>query len=249
MRVIAMSDPLPPPGVIILAGGFGTRVSHLLPGIPKPMAPVAGRPFVEWVVRYFAKWGCREFVLATGHLASVIEAHFQSQPVPGAHVTCREETHPLGTAGGALNALPQQADPSRRWLIVNGDSLVFADPRPLLMPLDSGVADAALLGLALDDASRFGSLEIAPGGTLTAFLEKRPGAGTINAGVYAFTERALRALPERRPLSFEFDVFPEISRQHRAHVTAVTAPFLDIGTLATLAEAEQFITHHHVHFL
>lgn len=244
-----MSDPLPPPGVIILAGGFGTRVSHLLPGVPKPMAPVAGRPFVEWVVRYFARWGCREFVLATGHLASVVEQHFSSTPLDGLTVTCKAETTALGTAGGCLNALPADHEPKRRWLIVNGDSLVFADPRPLLLPVDAGVADAALLGLTLEDASRFGSLEIGPDGRLTSFLEKRPGAGTINAGVYAFSERALRALPFRRPLSFEFDVFPELSRQHRIHVTTVEAPFLDIGTPETLAEAERFITKHHAHFL
>jgi len=244
-----MSDRFPPPGAIVLAGGFGTRVSHLLPGIPKPMAPVAGRPFVEWVVRYFAKWGCREFVLATGHLATAIEDHFNTQPVPGVSVTCRAEQTPLGTAGGCINALPPDRDDSRRWLVVNGDSLVFADPRPLLPPIDAGIADAALLGLALPDAGRFGSLEIGVGNTLKAFREKCPGAGTINAGVYAFSERALRAQPEKRPLSFELDVFPGLASQNRVHVTTVTAPFLDIGTPATLAEAERFVLAHHAHFL
>ena len=239
-----MSERLPPPGVIVLAGGFGTRVSHLLPGLPKPMAPVAGRPFVEWVVRAFARWGCRDFVLATGHLAEVVENHFKTQPVAGVTVTCRVEPHALGTAGGCLNALPDDIDPGRRWLVVNGDSLVFADPRPLLLPLDAGVADAALLGLALADASRFGSLDIGANGLLKAFREKTPGAGTINAGVYAFTERALRALPPTRPLSFEYDVFPALAARHRVHVSSVEAPFLDIGTPETLAAAESFITAH-----
>ncbi|MBM3854814.1 MAG: hypothetical protein FJ399_16955, partial [Verrucomicrobia bacterium] len=54
------------PLVVILAGGFGTRVRHLLPGVPKPMAAVAGRPFVEWVVRFFARHGAKEFAIATG---------------------------------------------------------------------------------------------------------------------------------------------------------------------------------------
>lgn len=239
-----MSDRLPPPGVIILAGGFGTRVSHLLPGIPKPMAPVAGRPFVEWVIRALARRGFRDFVLATGHLAPVIETHFQTGPVPGVTVTCRVETQPLGTAGACVNALPAHRDPGRRWLVVNGDSLVFADPRPLLPPLAAGVADAALLGLAVPDASRFGSLDIDAHGLLKAFREKTPGAGTINTGVYAFTEGALRALPATRPLSFEYDVFPALAARNRVHVSTVEAPFLDIGTPETMAAAERFITTH-----
>ncbi|MBE7539833.1 MAG: NTP transferase domain-containing protein [Opitutaceae bacterium] len=243
-----MSERTPPPGVIVLAGGFGTRVSHLLPGVPKPMAPVAGRPFVEWVVRAFARWGCRDFFLATGHLAEVVGNHFKSQPVPNISVTCRPETSPLGTAGGCIHALPAVIDDSRRWLVVNGDSLVLTDPRPLLAPIDAGVADAALLGLALPDASRFGTLEIGPDRFLKSFREKSPGAGTINAGVYAFSERALRSLPATRPLSFEFDVFPSLALNHRMQVTTVTAPFLDIGTPETLRAAEKFITAHRSHF-
>ncbi|MBX7123129.1 MAG: NTP transferase domain-containing protein [Opitutaceae bacterium] len=244
-----MSEPTHPPGVIVLAGGFGTRVSHLLPGVPKPMASVAGRPFVEWVVRAFARWGCREFFMATGHLAHVIENHFKSQPIPNVTISSSVETSPLGTAGGCLNALPSEAAPNRRWLVVNGDSLVLADPRPLLLPIDAGVADASLLGLALPDASRFGSLDIRRDGLLNAFREKTPGAGTINAGVYAFSERTLRELPPTRPLSFEFDVFPALAAKHRVHATTVTAPFLDIGTPETLAAAGQFIATHKGHFV
>lgn len=243
-----MSERTPAPGVIVLAGGFGTRVSHLLPGVPKPMASVAGRPFVEWVVRSFARWGCRDFVMATGHLAHVIHDHFKGQPIPNVTVTTSVETSPLGTAGGCLNALPSEVAPDRRWLIVNGDSLVLTDPRPLLLPIDAGVADASLLGLALPDASRFGSLDIRGDGLLNTFREKAPGAGVINAGVYAFIERTLRALPQSRPLSFEFDVFPALAAKHRAHVTSVTAPFLDIGTPETLAASGQFISSHQRHF-
>lgn len=239
----------------MLAGGFGTRVSHLLPGLPKPMAPVARRPFVEWVVRYFAQFGCREFHLSTGFLADIVESHFKHQPVPGVRITCHPETEPLGTAGGCLNSLPPASpqNANRLWMVVNGDSLVFADPRPLWSTLSAGsphgpTVTAALLGLALPDAGRFGSLDIAADGVLRSFQEKRPGPGTINAGVYAFTEAALRALPTQRPLSFELDVFPPLARQGTVRVVTVEAPFLDIGTPATLTEAERFIATHQAHF-
>jgi len=238
-----------PPPVVILAGGYGTRVRHLLPDVPKPMAPIAGRPFVEWVVRFFARHGCTEFILSTGHLAGVIASHFAGRPVPGAHVTCRPETTPLGTAGGFLNCLPEQIALRDAWLVVNGDSLVFADPRPLLAPLAAGRADAAILGVALDDASRYGTLEVDAEERLVAFREKHPGAGLINSGVYAFTGAAINGLPATRPLSFETDVFPRLAPTGRVTVARTAAAFLDIGTPASLAEAERFITDNQHEFL
>ena len=65
---------------VVLAGGFGTRVAHLLTGIPKPMAPVAGRPFLEWVVRCLARQGIPKVLLSTGHLAEVVEPAMNTVP-------------------------------------------------------------------------------------------------------------------------------------------------------------------------
>ena len=63
---------------VVLAGGFGRRIEHLLPDIPKPMAPVAGRPFLEWIVRYLAAQDIRRVILSTGHRAAVVEKHFRA---------------------------------------------------------------------------------------------------------------------------------------------------------------------------
>jgi D-glycero-alpha-D-manno-heptose 1-phosphate guanylyltransferase len=235
--------------VIVLAGGFGTRIRHLLPDVPKPMAPVAGRPFVEWVVRFFARFGCTDFLLSTGYLAEVVEAHFATGPVAGVNVVCRQETSPMGTGGGALHALPEENSPNRIWLVVNGDSLALADPRPLWSLLENPDIEAALLGVPLEDAGRFGSLDIGQGGVLRAFREKQPGAGVINAGVYAIRESCLRSLPDRRPLSFELDVFPALAARNCVRVLTASVPMLDIGTPETLAQAENFITSHQSEFL
>jgi D-glycero-alpha-D-manno-heptose 1-phosphate guanylyltransferase len=234
--------------VVILAGGYGTRVRHLLPGVPKPMAPCCGRPFVEWVVRFYARTGLSDFVLSTGYLAEVAAAHFAGQPVPGARVACCAETAPLGTAGGFLNCVTHKPNADGIWLVVNGDSLVFADPRPLIAEVQSGRSEAALLGLSVKDAGRYGTLDIAEDGRLLAFSEKSPGAGVINAGVYAFSHDAVSRMPAQRPLSFEFDVFPRLASGGRVAVRTVFAPFLDIGTPATLAEAENFITSNKTEF-
>jgi len=213
------------------------------------MAPVNGRPFIEWVVRYYATCGFTRFILSTGYLAGVIAKHFSVQPVSGVEVSSRVEISPLGTAGGALNCIPADATGDSQWLVVNGDSLVFANPLPLFDSIASGRADAALLGLKLPDTSRYGTLELDANHHLAAFREKRPGAGTINAGVYAFKGAALLAQPDHRPLSMELDVFPQLASTGRVAVEAVEAPFLDIGTPESLAQAERFITENQARFL
>ncbi len=232
-----------PAGVIILAGGFGTRLQGVLEGLPKPLAPVAGRPFVEWIVRHFAGYGFTDFVISTGHLGDLIEAHFSTQPVPEVNVTCTRELEPLGTAGGARHALPP-GGADRPWLVVNGDSLAVTDPRPLLEPIVRGTAEATVLGLGMEDASRYGTLEFAADGVLSAFREKQPGRGVINAGVYAFTGRTLAAMPAGVKQSFEYDVFPRLVAERRVRVAPTDAPFLDIGLPETLAAADDFVAAH-----
>lgn len=236
--------------MVILAGGLGTRVRHLLPDLPKPMAPVGGRPFLEWVVRFYARHGCRTFVLSTGYRADVIADHFRRQPVAGVSVTCRPEPEPLGTAGGFLHSLgPAGADPAAAWLVANGDSLVLADPRPLLAPLAAGRATAALLGRVLHDTARFGTLVLDAEDRLRAFREKQPGAGVVNTGVYALSAAAIRGMPARRPLSLETDVFPALAAAGTVAVVRTTADFLDIGTPDSLGAAARFIAEHQAHFL
>lgn len=85
---------------VILAGGLGTRLRDTLPDRPKPMALVAGRPFLEWVVRYLAAQGVRRFVLSTGHFSEGIKTHF-ARGIGSLKVSCVWEREPLDTAGGS----------------------------------------------------------------------------------------------------------------------------------------------------
>ena len=234
---------------VILAGGFGTRIQHLLPKLPKPMAPVAGRPFLEWVVRYLAGQGIRRVILSTGHLAETIERHFQQQPVQGVSARCVPETRPLGTAGGFLNAVHGAGETPCAWLVLNGDSLALAPLDGMFQCLADPGVDGAILGVPMPDASRYGTIAQNAAGDLVAFEEKRPGAGTINAGVYLFRASTLRWFPARTPLSFEKEAFPELlTRGARLKVCVTRAPFLDIGTPESLPLAEAFIREHAEYF-
>lgn len=227
---------------IVLVGGFGRRVQHLLPDIPKPMAPVAGRPFLEWVVRYLAAQNIRRVILSTGHRAAIIEKHFRPQPVPGVNLYCVPETKPLGTAGGFLNATRHVDHQPAAWLVLNGDSLAVAPLAGVIQSLAGPETDGAILGVPVPDAARYGTISQNPSGELTGFNEKKPGAGIINAGVYLFRTRVTGLFSNQTPLSFETDVFPAlIARQVRLKVCVTNAPFLDIGTPESLPLAEDFI--------
>jgi NDP-sugar pyrophosphorylase family protein len=227
---------------VVLAGGFGTRIKHLLGDLPKPMAPVLGKPFVEWVVRYLAAQGIQNVILSTGHLANTVEKHFAPQPVKNVRVICVPETTPLGTAGGFLNAASRAEKTPAAWLVLNGDSLVVAPLEKLFTSLDQPEIAGAILGVPMADASRFGTILQNARGELAGFSEKKPGAGDISAGVYLFRAETLEKLPAKSPLSFETDIFPAlISGGVRLQTVVSAAPFLDIGTPESLPQAERFI--------
>ncbi|HOX56508.1 MAG TPA: sugar phosphate nucleotidyltransferase [Candidatus Paceibacterota bacterium] len=234
---------------VVLAGGFGTRVAHLLPGVPKPMASVAGKPFLEWVVRFLATQGIRKVILSTGHLADVVEAHFRRRPVPAVNIRCVAEDRPLGTGGGFLNAVRHAGEAPDTWLVLNGDSLVFADLAQASSELKHPEAAGVVIGCAVADASRYGTLAIGPSGDLRGFSEKRPGKGVINAGIYLLRSSLLRLFPNRLPLSLEQHVFPQLLTQGAVlKVCAVDAPFLDIGTPESLRQAESFVGRNRARF-
>jgi len=227
---------------VVLAGGFGKRIRHLLPDIPKPMALVNGRPFLEWVVRYLAAQKIRRVILSTGHLANVIKKHFQSLPVNNVRVNCVPETEPLGTAGGFLNAIAGETAKPEAWLVLNGDSLAPASLNQMIASLEESQIAGAILGVRVPDASRFGTISQNARGDLAGFSEKKPGAGVINAGVYLFRSSVIGLFPKDMPLSFETDVFPAlIAGNVQLKVCVTDAPFLDIGTPESLPLAEDFI--------
>ncbi|MBE9241710.1 nucleotidyltransferase family protein [Synechocystis salina] len=230
--------------VVILAGGFGTRIKQQLPDLPKPLAPVAHRPFLDWQLRYLQQQGFRRSLLSTGYLAEKVAAYAQNADIADMAIACVAEEEPLGTAGGFVNAVSHHnfKEPTPAWLVLNGDSLIVTDYRVLLAELADDRVDGVILGVHVPDASRFGSLKVNGQGELEQFAEKQGGAGVINSGVYLLGDRLLAQFPDRRPLSFEYDVFPTLLAQGaKIKVHAVEAPFLDIGTPTTLAQAGEFI--------
>ena len=204
------------------------------------MIPIAGRPFLEWQLRYLAGQGIRRFVISLGYLAEVAQAYFAARAPDHLEIRTVVERAPLGTGGAVVYADSEAAgDPL---LIANADSLAAAALGPAFERFKRPETDAVILGVRVADASRFGTLALDAEGRLLGFAEKRPGQGIINAGVYLIRRSVVGRFPAKRPLSLETEVFPRLLAEGAVIYGApVEAPFLDIGTPESLGEAEEFL--------
>jgi D-glycero-alpha-D-manno-heptose 1-phosphate guanylyltransferase len=222
---------------IILAGGLGTRLRNVLPGTPKGLAPVRGRPFLAHLLAALANASVRCVTLATGHAADVVETTFGSD-FNGMTLSYSREDRPLGT-GGALRRAAAGLD-ADLVLALNGDSHVACD-LPGFLDWHRGHGLPGSLVLArVADAGRFGTVKVDEQSVIRAFEEKRGVAepGWIIAGVYLLTRELLLGLPKGES-SLERDGFPRwLAGGLGGYRTE--APFLDIGTPESLAEAEAF---------
>ena len=227
---------------VILAGGYGTRIKHLISDIPKPMFRVANRPFIEWIIFHIRQQGINKGIISTGYLGEVIEEYFNKCKISGININCCQEKTRLGTAGGFIHAVKQSNLYPEAWLVMNGDSLVANNFEKLVSYLDDQEVGCVILGISVDDTSRYGSLVCDKSNNLLHFSEKEHGQGCINGGIYIFRHRILEYFPSKYPLSFEYDVFPTLLQQNiKIKVCEVQSPFLDIGTPETLTQAEKFI--------
>jgi NDP-sugar pyrophosphorylase family protein len=204
------------------------------------MAPVAGRPFVEWLLLALRAQGLRHVILATGYMGEMVEAHFEGGSRWGLDLRYAHERTSLGTGGAARHAIQQAV--TGRILVLNGDSFCPFDVDRLADVHRRATARATLWLVPMDDCRRYGTVEIAADGRVVSFHEKSPTlkAGLINAGIYLFEREALDAIPSGRAVSLESEVFPSLIGRGLS-ATIGQGPFLDIGTPESYAAAESFI--------
>jgi D-glycero-alpha-D-manno-heptose 1-phosphate guanylyltransferase len=225
---------------IVLAGGLGTRLASRLHGLPKPMAPVAGRPFLEILLNQLRRSGCTRVLLSVGQQHNIIQDHFGAF-FHGIELDYVVESVPLGTGGAIRLALAQAREESV--LVLNGDTFLDADYAAMLRFHASQGADATLAVVHRDDVSRYGSVTI-EGQRIVGFEEKgssgpnQTRAGWISAGTYVLSRDLAwpPALPEKFSIEFDFFV-PEVARLRPA-AYKVDGFFLDIGIPEDLDRAQ-----------
>lgn len=220
---------------IVLAGGLGTRLAARLPGLPKPMAPVAGRPFLAILLGQLELAGCARVLLSVGHLHETIRNHFGAS-FHGMRIDYVVEDAPLGTGGALRTALAHAEEDTV--LALNGDTFLQIDYAALLaFHADSG----ATLTLSLAhqaDIARYGGV-LAQNERVVGFEEKgRTGSGWINAGVYALSKNLSwpASLPEK--FSFETDFLAREVGCIPIAAYPVHGFFLDIGVPEDLDRAQ-----------
>jgi D-glycero-alpha-D-manno-heptose 1-phosphate guanylyltransferase len=227
----------PPDAVqaIVLAGGFGTRLRARVSDVPKPMAPIAGRPFLEYVLDRLDSAGCQRVVLATGYLSAVIEAHFGSS-YRSMSVAYSVETTPLGTGGAVLKALLQM--PDEPTLVMNGDTWLDMDPAGFVAWARARAPADAVLLRRVDDVSRFGCVEL-DGERITRFGEKSAsGPGLINAGFYWLHRASFSRWAFPETFSLENDFFQAHLAELDLRGTITEGAFIDIGVPAEYDRAQ-----------
>ncbi|RGI68751.1 HAD-IIIA family hydrolase [Collinsella sp. TM10-22] len=212
---------------IVLAGGFGTRLAHVVPDVCKPMAPVAGRPFLRFIMDQLAAAGFDRAVVADGYRREQIEDFFGSA-YRGMAIEYSPEDTPLFTGGAVKRALGRcQSD----WVFVlNGDTWLDFDFAALEAVVSDAPEDAsAVIAVKrMHDFERYGTVDVDADGTLTAFHEKRPcEEGLINAGVYLLRRHALDNMPDK--FSLESDYFECVVGNGSLCAVECTGGFIDIG--------------------
>jgi len=223
---------------VILAGGLGTRLRSAVADRPKVLAPVAGRPFISYLLDQLDKAGVKKVVLCTGYLAETIEAEF-GKTYRSIRLSYSVENSPLGTAGALRNCLEHIS--SEHVMVLNGDSYCESDLEEFWKwHMENGASASVLLNY-IDDTGRYGRVVLDGSSRVTGFIEKgKEGAGFINAGIYLLERRLVSEIPADQPLSLERDFFPRWAAEGVLFgLKAEIKQFIDIGTPESYEKAQK----------
>ncbi len=221
----------------VLAGGLGTRLRPRFGDLPKPLAPLGGRPFLARQLEWLRGKGILRAVILAGYGAEQVREALGDGAALGMSIEYSIEETPLGT-GGALKLAQRFVDGPV--LVVNGDTLGEADPWALERDRWEHGAIAGVALYRVEDAAARGRVDI-DGPRVTRFVEKDPdyrGAAWVNGGQYAFAPSLWRLLPEG-PSSLERDVLPRLAAEGRVIGARCPGRFWDIGTPEDFERAER----------
>lgn len=225
---------------IILVGGAGSRLRSVVRDVPKPMALVKGRPFLDLLLEQLGGFpAVRRVILAAGYKAEMVRSHYQGAKRFHFDIDLSIENEPLGTGGAIIKALRMTARPYV--LVMNGDSYVEFDLQFLARRHIENAASVTMVVVEVADTSRFGSVSIdVDTHKVTGFREKAPAAGPgwVNAGCYLMSRETFSGLT-KEVASFERDILPRYLDSTYSVVS--TGKFVDIGIPETYAKAEEFL--------
>ncbi len=216
---------------VILAGGLGTRLREQVPDLPKPMAPVGGRPFLEYQIDYWIEQGVSSFILSVGYKREAIESRFGTR-YKDAEISYAVEEKPLGTGGGLVLSV-KKLKTREGFILLNGDTFFEVDLSEMEKLHSREKSDVTVALHEVEENTRYGSVKLDADGRITDF-NSAPDAGNslINGGVYIINKTALDAAGWSAGDSFsvEKDLFPAmIESGARFYGYVSSGRFIDIG--------------------
>jgi len=211
--------------VVILAGGFGTRLKSIVKDVPKPMADIGGVPFIELLILNMIKYGAEEFIICVSHKKEVIIEYFGSS-YRGIPIKYSVENTPLGTGGAIKQAFEVYG--INNAVVINGDSFVKMDYRKFYSDFKNETFAIALK--YVQDASRYGLVNTKDGKAIK-FEEKTNNinAGYINAGIYLINKELWEMYSLSGKFSFEKDILEQYIKEYNPKFLETDEYFIDIG--------------------
>src|SRR3954471_20656460 len=222
---------------LVLAGGEGTRLRPLTLTTPKPVLPLAGRPFLSFMLDWLHGHGVEEAILSLGFLSDAVHAvlgDIQS----GMRLRYVHEDEPLGTAG-PIRLAAEEGILADRFLVLNGDVLTDMDLTAELEQHERSGAAGTLALIEVDDVTSYGVVPTDEHDEVLEFREKSPGpapTNRINAGAYVLERSVVDLIPSGRAVSFEREIFPQMVGSC-LYGWAADGYWIDIGTPERYLEA------------
>ena len=237
-----MPSPATPTEILILAGGFGTRLQSVVSEVPKPMAPVNETPFLAHLIRFWASKGITRAVLSIGYLGNVIKDYF-GDSFANVAIEYIQETSPLGTGGAIRYALQQSKWNTNDVWIINGDTWFDADLNQIHSLSQNADATITLGIKQLDVNSRYGGVLVDTQGKISEFGVPPADSSLINTGVYLANHPKLitELASEAATFSFEQRSLVQLAAAGKCYGSVQTGGFLDIGIPEDYARAPKFI--------
>ena len=217
--------------LVILAGGKGTRIKHLLPNKPKPMAKFNGKYFIEYILQNFSRYNFENIFILTGYKSGIIFKNFHNKNYNFTNITCIKENKPMGTGGSLFNLKKKKIND---FILVNGDTIFDIDLKSLINSTKkNNIGSIALVKNNKNKSNKkLNNLDIKNGNIIT-----REKSNLMNGGVYFFKKTIFKYVKNKQE-SLEDEIFPKLIKKRKIAGKLFKNFFIDIGTPNSFKMAE-----------
>jgi D-glycero-alpha-D-manno-heptose 1-phosphate guanylyltransferase len=213
--------------VLVLAGGFGTRLQSVLNGLPKPMANINGKPFIYFLIKGYTNRGFNKFIFSLYFQADLLIEYLEvikKNEFTNCEFEYIIEKSPLGT-GGAIIYTVKELKIKNEFIVVNGDTWVESGFEEILK-----IKGNCVVLIKASNSDRYGFVELASDNSIVSFKEKQlnQGSGYVNAGIYKFQSSIFEEL-EVKNTSLENNILPLLVNNKQLSALLLDSKFIDIG--------------------